>query len=93
MKPLLALVTIALLFPVCAAAGEVTTRLIIDGMHCALCAPAVTKALKQVAGVTAVTVSATDRQAVVVADDSIKAEALIAAVAKAGFSATVAKDN
>jgi copper chaperone CopZ len=93
MKRILALVAVALLMPICAAAGEVTTRLVIDGMHCALCAPAITKALKQVEGVKAVNVSATDTQAVVVADESVKTAALIAAVSKAGFSATVAKEN
>jgi periplasmic mercuric ion binding protein len=87
------LVTVALLVPMAARAGEATTTLVIDGMHCAVCAPAVTKALKQVDGVRAVDVSVSEKRAVVVADESVQSEMLIAAVAKAGFSATVAEEK
>lgn len=87
------LVIIGLLVPIAAAAGEITTRLDIEGMHCALCVPAVTKALKGVEGVKNVTMSAADNQVVVVSNESVKVEALIAAVTSAGFSAAVAKGN
>ncbi len=83
--------SLVLLWPLIALAGDATTTLVIDGMHCALCAPAVTKALKQVNGVKTVDVSLADKRAVVVADDAVKPETLIAAVAKAGFSTTVAE--
>ncbi|MGD9724320.1 MAG: heavy-metal-associated domain-containing protein [Pirellulales bacterium] len=64
-----------------------------DGQHAdvhvsSVMRSAVTKALK---GVKNVSVSAHDKQAVVVADESVSAEALTAAVAKAGFTATIAK--
>ena len=91
MKRIGTLALVALLVPMAAAAGETTTRLAIQGMHCALCAPAVTKALQGVEGVKDVRVSADDKQAVVVIDESVTAEALTAAVAKAGFTATVVK--
>ncbi len=82
-------VSLVLLSPLIVFAGDAATTLAIDGMHCALCAPAVTKALKQVDGVKTVDVSLADKRAVVVADDTVKPESLIAAVAKVGFSATV----
>ena len=90
---LLSLITITYLFPIVALAGEVTTHLRIEGMHCALCAPAVSKALKQVDGVKTVDVSVTEKRAVVVTDDTVATAALTAAVANAGFSATVATGN
>jgi mercuric ion binding protein len=93
MKCIFTLAIVALVAPITAIGGEMTTRLDIEGTHCALCAPAVTKALKEVDGVKNVTVSAAEKQAVVVADESVPTEALTAAVAKAGFSATVAKRN
>jgi copper chaperone CopZ len=91
MKRICMLALVVLVVPMAAAAGDTTTRLTIEGMHCALCAPAVSKALKEVEGVENVNVSVDDKQAVVVADESVTAEALTAAVAKAGFTATVAK--
>ena len=93
MKRIFTLVLVALFAPIAAAAGEITTRLNIEGMHCALCAPAVTRALKGVEGIKNVTVSAADKQVVVVANESVTADALTAAVARVGFSATVAKPN
>ncbi|MBI5504049.1 MAG: heavy-metal-associated domain-containing protein, partial [Deltaproteobacteria bacterium] len=77
--------SVVLLLPRVAVAGDATTILGIDGMHCALCAPAVTKALKQIDGVKSVDVSVGEGTAVVVADNAVKSESLIAAVAKAGF--------
>lgn len=84
-------VSLVLLSPLGAFAGDTATTLVIEGMHCALCAPAVTKALKQVDGVKSVDVSLAEKRAVIRADDAVKPESLIAAVAKAGFSATVAE--
>ncbi len=83
--------SLVLLLPVAALAGDAATTLAIDGMHCAVCAPAVTKALKQVDGVKTVDVSLAEKRAVVVAADTVKPELLVAAVAKVGFSATVAE--
>lgn len=85
------LVTLGVLWPLAVSAAEATTTLVIHGMHCALCAPAITKALKRVDGVKTVEVSVADERAVVVADESVTAEALIAAVGTVGFAATVTK--
>jgi copper chaperone CopZ len=85
-----ALVTLAIARPMAALAGDTTTTLAIDGMHCGLCASAVIKALKQVGGVKTVEVSVSDKRAVVVADDSVQSDALVAAVGSAGFTAAVA---
>lgn len=87
------LVALTLLVPMATFAGEATTTLVIDGMHCALCGPAVRKALQQVDGVKTVDVSVSDKRAVVVADQSVQSRTLIAAVAKAGFSATVGTEK
>ena len=74
-------------------AGDATTTLVVDGMTCGFCVPAVTKALRQVDGVKTVQVSLADKQAVVVAKESVKPDVLIAAVANAGFLARVAERN
>jgi mercuric ion binding protein len=89
MRRFFMLAAVALLVPAAAPAGEMTIRLEIEGMHCALCGSAVSKALSEVEGVKNVSVSADDKQAVVVADESVTAESLTAAIAGAGFSATV----
>ncbi len=83
-------VSLVLLSPLIVFAGDAATTLAIDGMHCAVCAPAVTKALKQVDGVKTVNVSLAEKRAVVVAADTVTPESLVAAVAKVGFSATLA---
>ena len=83
------LAVLTLLSPMTTRAGDTTTKLIVQGMTCSACPAAVSKALKQVNGVKEVQVSLTDKQAVVVANELVKADALIGAVAKAGFSATV----
>lgn len=77
--------------PGAALAGDVTTTLAIRDMTCSLCVPAVTRALEQVAGVKSVQVSLDDRRAIVLADETVGAEALVAAVARAGFTATTAQ--
>ena len=68
-------------------AGERTVNLKVDGMSCALCAPAARKALEKVSGVKSAKVEG-DR-AMVVADDKVQDADLVKAIAGAGFSATV----
>lgn len=55
----------------------------IEGMMCQHCVKAATKALEGVAGVTAVTVSPEDKQAVV--EGTATDEALTAAIVDAGY--------
>ncbi len=85
----LIIVMVLLLVGSAALAAEMRTTLSLSGLTCAACSAAVTKALKEVNGVREVTVSPDQRQAVVVADEPVAPDALIAAVARAGFSATV----
>ena len=68
-------------------AGERTVNLKVDGMSCAMCAPATKKALEKVSGVKSARVEG-DR-ATVVADDKVQDAALVKAIEGAGFSATV----
>jgi Cu+-exporting ATPase len=76
------------------AVAEQTLRLQIDGMTCASCAGRVEKALRQVAGVTDAQVNlATETAQVRVAARDGAADALIAAVEKAGYQARVAADG
>ena len=65
--------------------GETTMKktIKIEGMMCQHCVKAATKALEGVAGVTAVTVSLEDKQAVV--EGTATDEALTAAIADAGY--------
>ena len=58
----------------------------VEGMKCGGCVSAVEDAIKQVAGVSGVTVSLEDKQASV--QGTATTEALIAAVQAAGYSAT-----
>lgn len=87
------LAALTLLWPMPTWAGDMTTKLMVQGMTCSACQSAVSKALKQVNGVREVQVSLADKQALVVADESVKTDSLIAAVSKVGFSATVADRN
>ncbi len=68
-------------------AGERTVNLKVDGMSCAMCAPAARKALEKVNGVKSAKVES-DR-AMVVADDKVQDVDLVKAIVGAGFSATV----
>jgi Cu+-exporting ATPase len=70
-----------------AQAADVQRRLALSGLTCAACSAAVTKALKQVAGVREVTVSGDRTQAVVVADETVPPERLVAAVRSLGYGA------
>lgn len=60
----------------------------IEGMMCMHCAKAVEKALSGVEGVTGVTVSLEEKQAVVEGTDTMKEDALKAAVVDAGYEVT-----
>ncbi len=78
---------LALTLSVPAWAGERTVGLKVDGMSCAMCAPAARKALEKVDGVKSAQVEG-DR-ATVVADDKVQEADLVKAIEGAGFSATV----
>ena len=69
--------------------STMTTTISIEGMMCAHCQAHVEKALKEVAGVTEVTVSLENKNAVVTGDASV--EALKQAVVDAGYEVTDAK--
>lgn len=69
--------------------STMTTTISIEGMMCAHCQAHVEKALKEVAGVTEVTVSLENKNAVVTGDASV--EALKQAVADAGYEVTDVK--
>jgi copper chaperone CopZ len=69
-------------------AGERTVNLKVDGMSCAMCAPAARKALEKVNGVKSAKVEGD--QATVVADEKVQDTDLVKAIEGAGFSATVA---
>ncbi len=70
-------------------AGESRTTLALSGLTCAACPPAVTKALKQVEGVRDVSINDDRTQAVVVADASVRPQALAEAVRRLGYGAEV----
>lgn len=69
--------------------SAMTTTISIEGMMCAHCQAHVEKALKEVAGVTEVTVSLENKNAVVTGDASV--EALKQAVVDAGYEVTDVK--
>lgn len=68
-------------------AGERTVNLKVEGMSCAMCAPAARKALEKVNGVK--TAKVEGDQALVVADERVQDTDLVKAIEGAGFSATV----
>ena len=70
--------------------GEITMKktVKIEGMMCMHCAKAVEKALSAVEGVTGVSVSLEEKQAVVDGTDALQEEALKAAVVEAGYEVT-----
>ena len=64
----------------------------VDGMHCSACPVTVQRSLTQVAGVQDAQVTLDPPQAVVSYDpNKVSADAMVQAVTKAGYSATVAK--
>lgn len=77
----------ALLLSVSTWAGERTVDLKIEGMSCAMCAPAAKKALQKVDGVKSAKIEG-DRATVVV-EETVKATDLVKAIKGAGFTATV----
>lgn len=68
-----------------------TFTLTIEGMMCSHCTGRVEKALKETAGVTEVTVSLEEKNAVVKAEESVTAEQLKAVVTEAGYEVTDVK--
>ena len=82
---LVSICALALSLPACA--GARTVDLKVDGMSCALCAPAAKKALKKVDGVTSAEIEG-DRATVVV-EEKVKETDLVKAIERAGFTATV----
>ncbi len=62
-----------------------TITIMIEGMSCSHCTSRVEKALKDVKGVTDVTVSLDNKNAVVTADDNVSADILKNAVTNAGY--------
>lgn len=70
--------------------GEIAMKKIvkIEGMMCMHCVKAVEKALRAVEGVTDVTVSLEEKQAVVEGTDALQEDALKAAIADAGYEVT-----
>ena len=78
---------LALTLSTAAWAGERNVNLKVDGMSCAMCAPAARKALEKVNGVKSAKVEGD--QATVVADEKVQDANLVKAIAGAGFSATV----
>ena len=65
-------------------------KLNVEGMMCMHCKASVEKALGAVPGVTAVTVDLEAKTAAVTCDESAQDAALIAAVEKKGFKASMA---
>lgn len=64
---------------------NMTRTIKIEGMACGHCTARVEKALQETAGVTAVTVSLEEKQAVVTVEDSVTDETLTKAVTDAGY--------
>ena len=65
-----------------------TVQLQVTGMSCGHCVAAVTRALKAVPGVTAVTVDLAGKSATLEAGTAVTDESLTAAVTDAGFQVT-----
>ena len=65
-----------------------TKTMSIEGMMCGHCSARVEKALKELAGVTAVTISLEDKNAVVTVEESVTDEMLTKAVTDAGYEVT-----
>jgi copper chaperone len=65
-----------------------TTELKIEGMSCQNCVKHVTNALQNVPGVTKVNVSLEENKGVVVHDETVNPETLIAAVEGEGYPAS-----
>jgi copper ion binding protein len=63
------------------------TTIKIEGMSCDHCVAHVTEALKEISGVSFVTVSLKDKNAVVEHADSVGLESMKAAVVEAGYEA------
>lgn len=91
MKQLIVLFT--LIFTVSAFAGDKTIKLSVNGMTCNSCASTVEKALKGVNGVSEAKVDLKAKKAtiVLVSNSKTSTDALVKAVADAGFTASTEK--
>ena len=69
------------------------TKLTIHGMHCSSCANIISRELKKVPGVNDATVNFASEKANITHDDASHPDHLIAAVKKAGYSASVINEN
>jgi len=88
---LIVALTVLLLGAGAAHAAEAQRTLALSGLTCTACSAAVTKALKQVEGVRDVTVSEDRTRAVLVVDETVPEDTLIAAVRRLGYEARVAR--
>lgn len=70
-----------------------TTELGIQGMHCGMCARRVGDALRGVDGVSDVKVSLVESRATVAHEGPSEIEAMVGALGKAGFRATVGEQG
>ena len=70
-----------------------TTKLLIDGMHCASCANLIERELHKVGGVEKASVNFTAEKAYVIHDTNTDSDALIAAVHNAGYTAMDMSDD
>jgi copper chaperone CopZ len=66
-----------------------TITLEIEGMHCASCSLLVDDCMEDVDGVVSSRTSLKTKQCVAVVDESVPVEALLAAVAEAGYTAKI----
>lgn len=69
------------------------TQLLIDGMHCSSCAETITRELKKIEGVDEANVNFASEKANIVHQADTKSDDLIAAVKKAGYSASVVDNH
>jgi copper chaperone CopZ len=72
---------------------DVQTNLKIEGMHCDGCARAVRNVLSRVEGVTGASVDLARGQAEIRSDRPVAPETLRAAVADAGYQASVSRED
>ncbi len=66
-----------------------TTKLFVEGMSCQHCVRHVAEALEEMAGVISAKVDLDAKSATVEHDDAVTAQAMIAAIDEAGYSARV----
>lgn len=77
------------IWPPCPCMAKQTIQLAVSGMTCNNCVAHVTKALQDVPGVKKAQVVLDEQAAMVIAKPDVSADALVAAVVKAGYGASV----